>query len=53
MTNGETPVMAPSGITPQSFLAAIIAAQKSDCNCEVVKILKKMGDDMVKQELGG
>jgi len=52
MTNGTAPGMAPPGVTPGAFLAAIIAAQKSDCVCETCKILRNMGNKMIAEYTG-
>ena len=33
----------------RAFFAALLAAQKSDCNCDTVKILKSIAGDLTKE----
>jgi len=33
----------------RGFFAALLEAQKSECNCECVKILKKVADEISKE----
>ena len=33
----------------RAFFAALLEAQKSTCDCKVVKILKRVGEDITKE----
>ena len=36
----------------RAFFAALLAAQKGNCECDTCKILKSIGDDLTKEFTG-
>jgi len=50
---GQIPTRGEPPESSQAFFAALLQANRGDCDCKTCQILRKMGDDMTSQFLEG